>query len=125
MALVSTTVRAADLYISGKGKVGELRELSISVKPQGERVNTSGGTVKSKGAVVTDIDFSTIIPKKGMKTSLFKMALQQEDLTIVIPIDGTRYAVDGTLDEATLKSVVQSGMTTGDFKFGGGEAIEV
>lgn len=125
MALTSTTVRAADLYISGKGKIAELRELSISIKPQGERVNTSGGTVKSKGAVVTDIDFSTVIPLKGLSVDLFKIAIGQEDLTIVIPFNATRYAVEGTLDEATMKSIVQSGMTTGDFKFGGGEPVEV
>ena len=125
MALTTGTVRAADLYISGKGKIGEIREVTFSVKPQGERVNTSGGTVKSKGAVVTDIDFSTVIPVKGMRVSLFRSAVQQEDLVIVIPFDGTRWAVAGTLDEATMKSMVQSGMTTGDFKFGGGEPQEV
>ena len=125
MALTSGTVRAAELYVAGHGKVAELRELSFSVKPQGERVSTSGATVKSKGAVVTDIDFSTVVPLKGMRVRLMKMAIAQEDLTIIIPVDGTRYAVDGTLDEASFKSIVQSGMTTGDFKFGGGEPIEV
>lgn len=125
MALTSGTIRAADLYLSGRGKVGELREVTFSVKPQGERVNTSAGTVKSKGAVVCDIDFSTVVPLKGTRIPLLKMAIQQEDAIVVLPVDGTRWAVEGTFDEATIKSIVQSGMTTGDFKFGGGEPREV
>ncbi len=118
-------VAAASVFISGKGKIGELREVSVSAKTQGERANTSDGTVKSKGAVVTDVDFSTIVPVKGLRIDMFQLLLNQDEITIIAAFNGKTYATDGTFDEATFKSVVQSGMSTGDFKFGGGELREV
>lgn len=113
-------VRAAPLFVAGSTKVGELTELTVSIKSNGERIVTEAGIIKTKGRATTDVDFETVVPVDGMSFDAFGAAIQQVSLDIVIPFNGRFYGVTGSFDEATFKSIVQSGKATGSFKFTGG-----
>lgn len=114
-------VRAADLFVTGGQKIGTLTQCTVSIKGQGERMTTSGGTIKTKGRPVTDIDFEGVVPVDGMPFDAFQATIDQADLTVISQFNGKIYAVEGTFDEATMESVQQSGKTTGKFKFTGAE----
>ena len=114
-------VRAADLFITGGRKIAELKEVTFSIKGNGERFATSAGVGKSKGRPFTDVDFEAVVPVNGMSFDVFKATINQTSLSVGVPFNGANYAVDGSFDEATFKSIQQSGMSTGTFKFTGGE----
>jgi hypothetical protein len=117
-------VRSAPLFIAGGGKIGELKELTVSIKGNGERIVVEAGVIKTHGRATTDIDFETVVPLTGMRFDAFQAAIDQVSLTIMIPFNGKFYAVDGSFDEATFKSVVQSGQAMGTFKFTGGTPVK-
>lgn len=115
-------VRAVALYVDNT-KIGEMREVSITFKTNGERIHTLDETIKTVGAVDTDITFETIVPESGMKLDIFKLTIEQPCTTCLIPANAQNYSCEGTFDEATLKSIVQTGATTGSFKWSGGKPV--
>lgn len=119
---MASKVRAVSLYINNT-KIGELREVTITFKTNGERIHTIDETVKTVGAVDTDLTFETIVPEQGLKLDMFLLTINQPYTTIMIPANGQNYSCEGTFDEATLKSIVQTGATTGSWKWSGGKPI--
>ncbi len=117
---MASKVKAVALYIDNN-KIGELREVSMTFKTNGERIHTIDETVKTVGAVDTDITFETIVPEDGLSLDMFKLTIEQPYTTILIPANAQNYSCEGTFDEATLKSIVQTGATTGSFKWSGGK----
>lgn len=117
---MASKVKAVALYIDGN-KIGEMREVSMTFKTNGERIHTIDETVKTIGAVDTDITFETIVPEEGLTLDMFKLTLEQPYTTILIPANAQNYGCEGSFDEATLKSIVQTGATTGSFKWSGGK----
>jgi hypothetical protein len=115
-------VRAVALYIDNN-KIGELREVTLTFKTNGERIHTIDGAVKTVGAVDTDLTFETIVPETGLKLNMFELTIEQPYTNIMIPANAQNYSCEGTFDEATLKSIVQTGATTGSFKWSGGKPI--
>lgn len=113
-------VQAVDLYVVGGGRIGELRECSVAFKTGGERIPISAGVIKTKGKIVADVDFEAVVPADGMSVDLFMATVTQSTLYIDAPFNGAHYIIGGTFDEATMKSVQASGLTTGSFKFSGG-----
>lgn len=119
---MATKVKAVSLYIDNQ-KIGELREVSLTFKTNGERIHTLDETVKTQGAVDTDVTFETIVPDDGLSVDMFKLTVDQPYTTLLIPANAQNYSIEGTFDEATLKSIVQTGATTGSFKWSGGKPV--
>jgi hypothetical protein len=115
-------VRSAPVYV-GDLKIAELKEVTCSFKCNGELAVLSDEVIKSKGITTTEVSFQTVVPVTGLRLDLFAVTIAQAGVSIAIPFNGKTYNIDGTFDEATFKSVVQSGMSTGDFKFTGGTPI--
>ncbi len=115
-------VKAAPFFISGKTKIGELTEGTVSIKGNGERIVVESGVIKTTGRSTTDIDMEGLIPVKGMSFDAFAATIAQTKLTFMIQFNGKWYSVRGSFDEATMKTMVASGKTTGSFKFTGGQA---
>lgn len=120
--MANLIVRSAPVYV-GSIKVGELKECTVSFKSNGELAVLSDEVIKSKGITTTEVSFTAVVPVTGMSLDLFGATIAQADVSIAIPFNRQTYNVNGTFDEATFKSVVQSGMSTGDFKFTGGSPI--
>ena len=121
--MAGTIVRSAPLYV-GDIKVATLKELTCSFKSNGELAVLSDEVIKSKGITTTEISFETVVPVTGLNIDLFAVTIAQAGVSIAIPFNGKTYNVDGTFDESTFKSVVQSGMSTGSFKFTGGTPVQ-
>jgi hypothetical protein len=117
---MATKVKAVSLYIDNT-KIGEMREVTMTFKTNGERIHTLDETIKTQGAVDTDVSFETIVPEVGLKLDMFALTVNQPYTTLMIPANGKNYTCEGTFDEATLKSIVQTGATTGSFKWSGGK----
>ena len=113
-------VEAVDLYVIGVGKIGELRECTVAFKTGGERIPVSSGVIKTKGKIVADVDFEAVVPADGMSVDVFMATITQANVYIDAPFNGSHYIIGGTFDDATMKSVQASGLTTGSFKFSGG-----
>lgn len=110
--------KAADLLAAGV-KIGEMTDVTVSIKGSGERIPTSDGVIKTVGQPVADVDFESLTPTTGMKFNAFRATLEQTVLAVSATFNGEVYVVEGTFDEGTMKSVVSSGKTTGSFKFSG------
>lgn len=116
-------VKSAPLFV-GSLKLAELRELSCTFKANGELIVLSEEVIKTKGVTTSEISFETVVPVTGLSINLFSVTIKQVGVTIVIPFNGAVYSIDGSFDEATFKSIVQSGASTGSFKFTGGTPKE-
>ena len=121
---MSTVLRTARPLYMGALMVGTLKELTCSFKSDGELAVLSDEVIKSKGITTTEISFETVVPVTGLNIDLFAVTIAQAGVSIAIPFNGKTYNVDGTFDESTFKSVVQSGMSTGSFKFTGGTPVQ-
>lgn len=113
-------VSAVDIYVIGMGKIAELRECTMSFKTGGERVPIASGVIKTLGKIVADVDFETVVPADGMSVDLFAATVLQARTYLDVPFGGKRWIVGGSFDEATMKSMQNSGLTTGSFKYSGG-----
>lgn len=116
-------IRSAPVFV-GSLKIGELKEVTCTFKSNGELVVLSDEVLKSKGVTTSEVSFETVVPTTGLALDLFQIMIVQADINVTIPFNGKTYDITGTFDEATLKSVVQSGMTTGSFKFTGGTPVQ-
>ena len=121
---MSTVLRTARPLYMGALMVGTLKELTCSFKSDGELAVLSDEVIKSKGITTTEISFETVVPVTGLNIDLFAVTIAQAGVSIAIPFNGKTYNVDDTFDESTFKSVVQSGMSTGSFKFTGGTPVQ-
>lgn len=117
-------VRSAPLFV-GNLKLAELKEITVTFKANGETIVLSEEVVKSQGVTTTEVSFDTVVPVTGLSINLYSVMINQAGLSLTIPFNGVTYTVAGSFDEATFKSVVQSGATTGSFKFTGGTPKEV
>jgi hypothetical protein len=116
-------VKAAPFFISGKTKIGELTEGTVSIKGNGERVIVESGVIKTTGRATTDIDMEGLVPVNGMTFDAFAATISQQKITFMVQFNGHFYSVRGSFDEATMKTMVASGKTTGSFKFTGGQPV--
>jgi hypothetical protein len=112
-------VKAVSLLI-GVTKIAELMEVTITFKANGEIIPVSDEVIKSKGVTTTDLSFETVAPVGGYGVDMVRAMIEQNDTSILIPMLGAFFSATGTFDEASIKSIVKSGMTTGSFKWSGG-----
>jgi hypothetical protein len=120
----SFKVSAAALHVPGGRKLGELQEVTVGVKANGELLVCSAGVSKSVGTPTGEISFTAIVPRKGMGFNAFKATLEQTNFDLKVNYGGMVFVITGTFDDATFKSIVSSGKSTGDFKFSGGVALQ-
>jgi hypothetical protein len=116
---MSMTVRAAPIYV-GPLKVAELTEATVTFKANGELIITIEEVVKSKGVVTTEVTADTVVPFGGLTVDMVGLLIHQTEVQVGVLTNGTYYTVTGTFDEASIKTMVKSGSTTGSFKFSGG-----
>ena len=112
-------VQAVPIYV-GPLKVAELTEATITFKANGELLVTMEEVVKTKGVVTTEISADALVPFGGMTVDMVGLTVAQTDVQVGVLMNGNYYTVDGTFDEATVKTMIKSGSTTGSFKFSGG-----
>ena len=105
----SFKVSAAALHVPGGRKLGELQEVTVAIKANGELLVCSAGVSKSTGTPTGDISFTAIVPRKGMSFNAFQATLDQTSFDLKVPYGGSVFVVSGTFDDATFKSIVSSG----------------
>jgi hypothetical protein len=112
-------VRSAPIYV-GPSKIAELTEATVTFKANGELIVTMEEVVKTKGVVTTEVTADTVVPFGGLSVNMVGMLIDQTEVQIGVLTNGAYYTVNGTFDEASIKTMVKSGSTTGAFKFSGG-----
>jgi hypothetical protein len=116
---MAMTVRAAPIYV-GPLKIAELTEATVTFKANGELLVTIEEVVKTQGVVTTELTADTVVPFGGLGVDMVGLLINQTNVQVGVLMNGTFYTVTGTFDEASIKTMIKSGSTTGSFKFSGG-----
>jgi hypothetical protein len=116
---MSMTVQVAPVYV-GPLKLAEMTEATVTFKANGELIVTIEEVVKTTGVVTTEITAETVVPFGGLTIDMVGLLVNQTSVQVGVLMNGNFYTVTGTFDEASIKTMVKSGSTTGSFKFSGG-----
>ena len=119
--MANVTVRAVPLYLNNK-KVAEANEMNLDITPGRTPIfGAEGYACHSKGAVISSIDVNFFVPVQSMSVDVLAKLINQEDVTIRVPIGGVVYEGVMAITKGTVKSNVETGKCDGSATFNGGK----
>lgn len=114
-------VRAFPVYWKNR-IIAEAYENEYSLKLGRTRLFAQKGYfAHSKGAVITDLTITHVLPQVGTELPLLEQILAQDDIKIGIPVGGKVHRVTMAAVENTMKSNTEKGTCEGVLKLEGGK----
>lgn len=114
-------VRFSPIYLDNK-KQGTLQTTNVEVMNNGEQlIGTEGHLTVSDGAITCTVEGDMIVTTAGSSTDLLKMLLARADVQVGLPVNGKFAKFTGRLMSIGQTSTSKTGVTTGKFKYIGGQ----